>query len=275
MPYGLLLHGGHAVGWGAWDLKPTVVAVAFVVCGFYAYALVETRSRLDWRRAACFYAGALAMFLALVSPLDAASHRLLSMHMLQHVVLSTIGPPLVLLGLPPSLLRPLLGPGAAGRLLRGLTNPVFAAALFLVNMWLWHVPPVYEEALTNLPVHVTMHVCFIVSGLLYWWPVVDPLPEMSRISDGGRLLYLFVSGFPMALLALLLLATGSVVYDYYETAPRLWGVSALADQQVAGVIMGALGEAASFVAISLLFLRFLDREEALDPPSTRSPADAR
>jgi putative membrane protein len=215
------------------------------------------------------------MFLALVSPLDAAAGRLLSMHMLQHVVLTTIGPPLVLLGLPPHMLRPVLQSRSLSSLVRLITNPLVAGAVFLVNMWFWHVPPVYEEALVNLPVHVVMHLAFMATGLIFWWPVVQPLPELSRLGEGARLLYLFVSGFPMGLLALLLLSSGNVVYAFYEPPPHLWGISPLADQQVAGIIMGALGEAASFVAITFLFFRFLDREEAQAAAPRRSPLDAR
>jgi putative membrane protein len=143
-------------------------------------------------------------------------------------------------------------------------------ALFIINMWLWHIPPVYEAALTNLNLHVAMHVAFLGTGLLFWWPVVQPMPGLARVGEGARLLYLFVTGFPMGLLALMLVASGSPVYGYYETAPRLWGISALIDQQIAGVIMGALGEAASFLAITFLFFRFLDRDEA--EASSQAPA---
>ena len=113
-----------------------------------------------------------------------------------------------------------------------------------------------------------MHIAFMATALLFWWPVVQPLRELRAVGEGARLLYLFVTGFPMGLLALLLVSSGTVIYDFYDSPAGLWGLSPLADQQIAGVIMGALGEAASFVAISYLFLRYLDREgapEAADP----------
>jgi cytochrome c oxidase assembly factor CtaG len=268
-----LLHAGHAVTWSAWHFEPTVIAGAVVVAGLYIQSVFQSRPRPAAWRIACFSLGSLAIFLALVSPLDAAADRLLSMHMLQHVVLTTIGPPLVLLGLAPAQLSALLRPGLLNRLARALTNPVFAAALFIINMWFWHVPTIYQEALTNLTVHVVMHIAFLATGLIFWWPVVQPLPRLARIGEGARLLYLFVTGFPMALLALLLIASGSVVYGYYETPPHLWGISPLVDQQVAGVIMGALGEAAAFIAITFLFFRFLDREEQEAPPPVPEATD--
>ena len=270
-----LLHGGHNVSWTAWQLEPTVVAGAFIVAGLYLYVAMRTAS-FRWSKAVLFYTGSTVMFLGLISPLDAAADRLLSMHMLQHVVLTTIGPPLVLLGLAPEMFRTILQPGRAHRIAQAVTHPVVAAAALVVNMWIWHAPPLYEAALRETPVHATMHVAFMVTGLLFWFPVIQPLPQLSYLGYGARLLYLFVTGFPMEVLALLLIASGSVVYGFYETTPRLFGLSAIEDQQIAGIIMGAVGQAAALVAITLLFFRFLDQEEANEeakiPQTTAGPA---
>jgi len=270
----LLLHTGHAVSWDAWDLKPTVVGLAFVVLMLYASAVLRDEAPLDWRRLGAFLAGWGVMVLALVSPLDAAAHRLLALHMLQHVLLTTIGPPLVLLGLSPGMLRPLLGGVRAGGAARLVTSPAFAGTLFIANMWLWHVPWFYGAALDTLSVHVVMHVAFMATGLLFWWPVVRPLPELARTSEVVLILYLIAVGLPMGLISLLFFASGSPVYDYYDTGERLWGVSPLIDQQIAGLVMGALGEAAAFVAVTVLFFRFLDREEAQERSAAAGEADA-
>jgi cytochrome c oxidase assembly factor CtaG len=117
-----------------------------------------------------------------------------------------------------------------------------------------------------------MHFAFMGSGLLFWWPVIQPSSLLPRVGDGARLLYLFATGMPMALLAMLFFASNGVIYDYYEQPTRLWGISPMDDQQIAGLVMGALGEAASFAAITLLFFRFLDREEA--EARTQGRADA-
>jgi cytochrome c oxidase assembly factor CtaG len=220
-------------------------------------------------RAVSFITGMLLILVALVSPLDAAAGRLLSMHMLQHVLLATLAPPLILLGLPPVLLGAVLRHRMA-HVWRFVTNPVCTAVVFIVTMWVWHVPPVYQLALDHTGVHMFMHATFLVTGLLFWWPVVRPLPEPGSLGDGARLLYLFTTGFPMELLALLLLASNTVVYQYYNPEPHLWGLAPLPDQQIGGLIMGGLGQLATFVAISLLFFRYLDQEEArerrLHPP---------
>jgi putative membrane protein len=268
-----LLHSSHEVSWAAWHLEPTVIAGLFIVTGAYLYGLRFAGDGLQWWRPLSFFAGCAIIFLALVSPLDVASDRLLSMHMLQHVALTTVGPPLVLLGLPPETLRRLLPSG--GRLFRvaGLiTTPFIAAAVFIVNMWVWHIPPVYELALQHLSVHVVMHIAFLATGLLFWWPIVSPHPGLSPATGATRLVYLFATGFPMAVLALLLVSSQTVIYDFYENQPsRLWGVSPMADQQVAGIIMGSLGEAASFIAFSLIFLRYFLSDE---PDASGAPGAA-
>ena len=258
-----LLHIGHRFALDSWNFEPTVVSGAFIICSFYAYFSIRQPDGVNWARAAAFYSGSLIMFIALVSPLHGGADRLLSLHMLQHVLLTTLGPPLVVLGLTPAMLEPLRRPGALREAARWLSIPLVAAAMFIINMWFWHVPLVYQSALTETWVHAAMHVAFMAAGVLYWWPVIQDTPV--RLGEGGRLLYLFVTGMPRGFLALLLIATNSVIYDHYETTERLFGLSAIEDQQVAGVIMGALGEFAGFIAITLLFFRFLDKEGADEP----------
>jgi putative membrane protein len=256
------LHSGHNVDLGAWHLEPTVIAGTFIALSFYLYGVTMIQGAFESWRAASFCAGVLVFFAALVSPLDTGADRLLSLHMLQHVLLATIGPPLLLLGLTPPVLAPIFRNRRVLQAAHLVTHPVFAGALLIVNMWFWHIPPIYSAAIDSLGLHIIMHVAFMVTGLLFWWPVVQPLPAIGRYGEGARLLYLFATAMPMALLAMLLLASGGVIYEHYETVQPLWGIDPKQDQQVAGLIMGALGEAASFVAVTLLFFRFLAREEA-------------
>src|SRR5262249_8183044 len=148
-------------------------------------------------RALAYYGGVLLVFLALASPLDAGAERLLSLHMLQHVLLASVAPPLLLLGLPPTLLADLLQPQVLRAVVGFMTKPLVAAAVFSVNMWLWHVPAAYDLALDHLGVHIVQHILFIGTGLAFWWPVIAPLPGLGGLPVGGKMLYLFVSGFPM------------------------------------------------------------------------------
>ena len=258
-----LFHIGHRFALDSWNFEPTVVSLSFIIVSFYAYFAIRQPGGINWPRALAFYTGALIMFIGLVSPLHGGADRLLSLHMLQHVLLTTLGPPLVVLGFTSAMLEPLTRPGALSQVARVLTNPLVAAFIFILNMWFWHVPPVYQLAVTEDWFHALMHVAFMATGIIFWWPVIQATP--TRLSEGGRLLYLFVTGMPMGFLALLLIATNSVIYDHYETTERLLGLSPIEDQQVAGVIMGALGEFASFIAITLLFFRYIDKE-GLDEP---------
>jgi cytochrome c oxidase assembly factor CtaG len=262
----VFLHSGFDVSWGSWFFEPTILGGALVVVGLYYWGVFSLPGSVDWRRAALFTAGSLVLFLALVSPLDAAAHHLLSIHMLQHVALTTVGPPLVLLGLPSALLERIFRPKAAMQALRAFANPFAAAALFIVNMWIWHVPYLYEAALNYASVHALMHIAFMGTGLLFWWPAIQPLKGAFDLGLPGRLFYIFVTSFPMAILALLLVSAPDVIYGFYATEERLWGVSAMTDQQVAGVIMGSLGEAASFFAFTILFLKLVNEEEEAAPP---------
>jgi putative membrane protein len=259
---GAFLHAGHSVDLSAWHLEPSIIAGTFIALSFYLYGVTTIQGTFAPWRAACFCAGVLVLFMALVSPLDTGADRLLSLHMLQHVLLATIGPPLLLLGLTPALLAPIFRNRHILRAAHLATHPILAGPLLIVNMWFWHIPPVYSAAIDNLGLHIFMHIAFMATGILFWWPVVQPVPAIGRYGEGARLLYLFATGMPMALLALLLLASGGVIYAHYQTVQPLWGIDPKQDQQVAGLIMGALGEAASFVAVTLLFVRFLDRDEA-------------
>ncbi len=261
-----LLHAGSSIY--HWNLAPSILAGAAVVAVLYVFALTSlwpagSHSRgQEWRRAAFFFAGWGLILLALISPLDAVSHRLLSFHMLQHIVISTLAPPLVLLGLPAEVLRRFLRPGRLLGFVRLLFNPFPAAAVFIINMWFWHAPPMYGAAMDHLWVHIVMHIAFIGTGLVFWWPAVEPLPEASSMGNGGRLLYVVVSGFPMGILALLLLSSSGTIYSFYASVQPLWGLSTVVDQQIAGMIMGSLGEAATFIGFTVLFFRVMSGDEA-------------
>ena len=267
MPAFSLLHGGHPVTWSAWHFEPSIIAGALLAFALYTWG-VRTTPPVDLKRAASFVAGTLLLFLALTSPLDAGADRLLSLHMLQHIALTTFGPPLILLGLPQGMAQRYLRSTPVRGVLSALSQPFLAAAIFIVHMWLWHVPPLYEAALDHQTVHIAMHLGFMATGLLFWWPVIQPSALGPGLSHEGRLLYLFITGFPMAILALALLATPTVIYDHYALSPRLWGISALADQQVAGAIMGLVGDSASFIAFSLLFVRVMSGDDQPAPATT-------
>ena len=221
-----------------------------------AYALIARRFPTDRRRIACFTAGLVLILAAFVTPLHTLSlHYLLSAHLLQNVILAEWAPALCVLGLPAGLALP--------RALRPLTHPLVALPLWLGTYFAWHVPAAYDAALRRPEslIHLE-HVCYFAAGLLFWWPALRDEPH--RLPNGSRAMYLFAAFVLASPLGLLLALIPSPVYDFYEHAHRIWGLSALTDQQLGGVAMAFEQAAVLFAASTYFFLRFLAGEARAD-----------
>ena len=267
---GFVLHGGHSLTWTAWHPEPALLAGLAAAAAFYLIRI--TAPAVEWpgaRRAAAYFLGLALVGLALGSPLDVGAGQSFALHMLQHIILSTWVPPLVLLGLSGPILIPLVKWPPVASLLTTVTHPVIGASVFTFNMWFWHVPPVYDLAVSG-PVHYVMHLSFLASGLLFWWTLIAPV-QFHRVDNAWRLFYVFVTGLPMMALAFALIASPSVLYEYYESQPRLWGMSPLTDQQIGGALMGSLGELTMLIPFTLLFIKVLSDDENDDKSgSTKS-----
>lgn len=258
----VLLHTNHAFTWTAWHPEPSLV-VGLMLCGaWYAFSLsrLSARSRRtvpQWKPLA-FAAGVFLVFVALGSPLDVGAGKLFSLHMLQHVLLTTWAPPLLLLGLPADVIRLYLRSDVVLKVVTFLTQPLLGASIFIANMWFWHFPAIYQLAVEFELIHYSMHLSFLGSGLMFWWSIIRPVPELHPVSTAWRFFYVFFTGFPMMVLALILIATPSVLYDYYAEQPRVWGISVIADQQLGGAIMGSLGELTMLIPFTVLFVRMMN-----------------
>lgn len=210
-------------------------------------------------RPACFAAGLIVGLIALQSPIDAGGDRyLFSLHMLQHLLLMMVAPPLVLLGI--CGVRPSEhGFSRTRRLWWAITRPWPAALIFNVVMLVWHIPSLYNTTLTVSVVHVLEHLSFIGVGLVLWWPVIDPIrgPQTKTVPPLTKIAMLVVSGIPPTVLGLIFALSRTPFYSFYAVAPRLWGLSPLADQQIGGVVMLGLGNIIYFVAILVIFMRLL------------------
>ena len=225
-----------------------------------AYAIAVLRFGAGSRRIACFAAGLALILAAFVTPLHALSlHYLLSAHLLQNVILAEWAPALCVLGLSPALAA------AAGRLrpVRALTHPLVALTLWLGTYFAWHVPTAYDAALRHQAslIHVE-HVCYFVAGFLFWWPALQDEPH--RLANGTRAMYLFAAFVLASPLGLLLALIPRPVYDFYEHAHRLWGLSTLTDQQLGGAAMALEQALVLFAAATYFFLRFLAGEAGAD-----------
>jgi cytochrome c oxidase assembly factor CtaG len=239
-----------------WTFEPTIVGGILVAAASFA---VWTRGRRASDRAWMFWAGLLAFVVALITPVDAASDRyLLSAHMLQHMLLTMVGPPLLLAGLPEDILLLDLG-----RLPRALVNPWVAVVLFNVTLMAWHLPGPYQATLLNEGLHVGEHILFIATAMLFWWPVVGPGSRgETRMSPLMRVGYLAFAGVPPTVIGITLAFVPVVLYPFYETAPRLLAsVSPQLDQQIAGILMFGIGNLIYFVPITRNFMRAMEEQE--------------
>jgi putative membrane protein len=213
-----------------------------------------------------FYAIALiAIGAALLSPIDELASYLLIAHMVQHELLIMVAPPLILLANPvPVLLwglgrNPRLHAGhllarhSAIRRVRDFLGwmPV-AWSLYVINLWAWHYPALYDAALRVSWIHDLEHVLFFVTALLFWWPVIQPMSLSAPIQHGMRILYLFFAATQDTILAGLIALSREVLYPHYQTALRLWDLTPQEDQIGGGIVMFAVGSTTYAIAILIL-----------------------
>ncbi len=233
-------------GWGE-------VAILAVLVG--AYAAAWRAYPVSRARAAIGMLGLLLVAAALLSPLSTISlHYLLSAHLLQNVVLAEWAPALLVGGLAPALAERL----TANEAMRALTHPLVALPLWLATYAVWHVPAVYDAALRNHGLLALEHVSYLVAGALLWWCVVQEAPH--ALDWGKRAAYVFATFLLASPISLLLTLLPDPVYGFYEDAHRLWGLTPLEDQQIAGVIMSGSEAIVFFGAFGFCMLRFLEDE---------------
>jgi putative membrane protein len=248
--------------WQQWDLHPSVVIGLALLGGLYVFwgGLEAPR-----RRVTAFAVALAVLALALNGPLHNLSDGyLLSAHMVQHLALTLVFPPLLLYGTPASVVRPLLGSHWVASFARWATRPLAAGLLFSVPITLWHFPQFYEAALEHHALHIVQHLVFIATAVIMWWPILSPVPELPRASYPTQLLYLFVLGLPMTLAGAMITLADGVLYPFYAAAPRVWGLTLLADQQLGGLLMWVVGTIYLWVAATVVWFRWSAREEAGD-----------
>lgn len=240
----------------AWSVAPD--GIAFAAGLVVAYGLVARAFPPPRWRIACFAAGVILLLAARVTPLATLSnHYLLSAHLLQNIVFAEWAPLLCVLGVPPAFASALRAVPAV----RVLTRPLVALPLWLGTYFAWHLPWAYDAALEHPGTLLHLeHACYFVAGCLLWWPALQHEPQ--RLSSGAKAVYLFGAFVLISPLGLLLALLQSPIYDFYSDAPRVWGLSPLTDQQLAGITMTGAEAVVFFAACAFYFARFLREEQA-------------
>jgi putative membrane protein len=244
-------------------LAPIALLVFVYVRRFRAARREENGRGAGWPQALAFTAGIVALLLAVASPIDGLGEDyLFSAHMVQHVLLGDIAPALLLLSLSRVIMRP------ATRRLHGieralgpLASPWTGIALWLVLMYVWHIPALYDAALESPIVHLLEHASFFTAGVCVWWPLIQPVPMRRPLKGFQAVGYIGGAKFGLAALGLYLTWSSTVFYPYYENVPRIWGLSAINDQNAGGAIMMVEQSITFVIALVLVFSRMLTQSE--------------
>jgi putative membrane protein len=146
-----------------------------------------------------------------------------------------------------------------------LTNPIFAFLIFNINFLVWHFPAFYEATLENELIHFFEHTTFLVTSLLFWWPIFSPTPELPRLSYPYQVLYLFLAAVPTTVLGAMIIFSPGILYETYANAPRITALDPMTDQQIAGVLMAMVGSMIYLGVLSVVFFKWLSQEEKLKP----------
>jgi putative membrane protein len=230
-----------------------------------------------WRRRA-FSAGLVVVGLALLSPVETYADALLSVHMAQHLLLTLVAAPLLLLGEPGALAVRVMAPERRrrwlrighGRVLRLASSPLLAWTVFAAAGWVIHFSPLFDAALRSAPVHVAEHALFLATALLFWWPVVGGNPGRRPLAHPVRLLYLGVAMPQNTFLALAVLGADGVLYSHYAEMARTWGPSPLADQRQGAGLMWVAGDLLLLVSVLLVAAAWARHEARATERSERA-----
>lgn len=249
---------------------------AWILLGQVAYLLATGlwRRAFGWgppvslKQKLLFSLGLWTVYLSEGTPLHILSEvYLFSAHMLQHVLLTLIMPPLILLGTPDWALRPLYRWAPTRWILRVLTHPVPALLVFNLIYSFWHLPVAYQAVLWYHWFHMVQHAILVFTALMMWWPICSPLPEMRRLPEAAQMVYIFLVGVSqIAVFGVITFAEG-IMYEFYARAPRVWPITPEFDQQLAGIVMKLGGMGVFILAWVLIFFGWVAREERSAIPS--------
>ena len=251
-----------------WSFEPAILLAIACYAAIYTWRFRQARAEGGGRGAGAaqavpFGLALLVLAAATISPVAALGEDyLFSMHMVQHVLLGDIVPILLLLSLSRVIMRPATRRlVAVERALGPFAHPVTFIAVWLLLVYLWHIPALYDAATTNPVLHALEHATFFTAGVAFWWPLIQPVPMRHRMTGMQPVVYLACGKALLGVLGLYLTWTGTVVYEHYEHVPRVWGLSAIEDQNLGGAIMMAEQSIVLAIAVVVVFVRMITRSE--------------
>lgn len=283
LPTPALAHADHeadAASMVGWTITPDIFIGILLVGALYAAGLWRQRDKDSagsrWKHAS-FFSGLATLFVALQSPLDALADHLFFMHQVQHLLLQTVGPILLMLAAPQGLLlagvsetlrRHVLGPLLSSRAVRGLfgllARPWITALLLVASLYAWHWPPYHDLAVLDDTVHYLMHVTMLAAGLLFYWRVFDPRPAPHGARYGTRWNILVFTMTANMLLGAAIALKDTALYTAYDQISQLWELSALTDERIGGLIMWIPGSVLCVPALLIVLRMWNSRESRLD-----------
>jgi putative membrane protein len=262
LPVQPMLHVGARIELTSFTVHwSTVIGLALLAALYEWRAAVARRApepaRPTTAQRVLLYVGLFTIFFALNGWLhDLSDYYLFSAHMVQHLLLTFVACPLLVMATPGWMLRPSLQYRAVNAIARWITRPAVCFAIFNVVLAAWHLPVMYNAALAHHEIHIAQHILFMVAAVLMWWPVLSPMQELPRLSYPMQMLYLFLMTIPMAIVAVYIVYAEQVLYPAYSWAPRVWQITPRTDQMIGGLIMWLPGGLFFFTIISVLFFRW-------------------
>ena len=255
-----------------WQSDPSTLIALLVLAGCYAGASLTLGQRPTGRQSLAFVAAVLAILIAVTGPLDElARERSFSVYIFQQMLLVFVVPPLLLLGLPGWMLRPVMLNRWLEPVARLVTRPLFAFLLFAAVFTLVHYPTVCDRICHVHPFYGYLHVLLLCVGCLLWWPLLSPLPEYPLMTYPMQIMYLFLLMIPMTAVAAPITMASSVLYVFYMGGTHPLGLTPLADQVLGGLIMW-VGQGVYIVFVfTAIFYRWSRWDDQEEPPLNHEP----
>ncbi|MFL5621473.1 MAG: cytochrome c oxidase assembly protein [Gemmatimonadaceae bacterium] len=257
-----LLHPIANLSWWRWSIHPSTVLGIAALGALYIGAAKRLGRRPALAQQAFFAAGLLVMFASLNGPIhDLSDDYLFSAHMVQHLLLTLVIPPLLLAGTPGWMLRRPLASRFIAPAARRLTRAPMSFVIFNLTIAVWHLPPFYNAAMAHHSLHIIEHLMFMAAAVLMWWPLLSQLPEFPRLAYPGQMLYSFLMSIPMSIVAVYIAMADRILYPAYSAAPRVLALTPLEDQLLGALIMWIPGGIIFMIIMTVVFFKWNARGE--------------